>query len=237
MSDKILIIEDEVSLRETLVYSIEKEGYLVRSTGDGKDGLDLARSWYPDLLLLDIMLPSMDGFEICRTLRPETDIPILMLTARADEIDRVVGLEIGADDYIIKPFSMRELVARIKVRLRTFHQLKDMSNQGGSVGTKTLEFLSFNGLEIDTVRHEVKLNDLILPLKPKEYDLLLYLVNHRGQALTRERILQEVWGWDYFGESRTVDVHVRWLRSKIETDPARPTRIITVPGMGYRFEG
>lgn len=237
MADKILIIEDEVSLRETLVYSLEKEGYLVKSTGDGKDGLDLARNWGPDLLLLDIMLPSKDGFEICRTLRPETDFPILMLTARADEIDRVVGLEIGADDYIIKPFSMRELVARIKVRLRTFHQIKDMSNQGGSAGTKTLEFLSFNGLEIDTIRHEVKLNDLILPLKPKEYDLLLYLVNHRGQALTRDRILQEVWGWDYFGESRTVDVHVRWLRRKIETDPGDPTRIITVPGMGYRFEG
>jgi len=237
MADKILIIEDEVSLRETLVYSLEKEGYLVKSTGDGKDGLDLARNWGPDLLLLDIMLPSMDGFEICRTLRPETDIPILMLTARADEIDRVVGLEIGADDYIIKPFSMRELVARIKVRLRTFHQLKDMSNLGGSAGAKTLEYLSFNGLEIDSIRHEVKLNDVILPLKPKEYDLLLYLVNHRGQALTRDRILQEVWGWDYFGESRTVDVHVRWLRRKIETDPGEPTRIITVPGMGYRFEG
>jgi DNA-binding response OmpR family regulator len=237
MADKILIIEDEVSLRETLTYSLEKEGYQVRATGDGKDGLQLARVWLPDLLLLDIMLPSMDGFEICRILRPETDIPILMLTARADEIDRVVGLEIGADDYILKPFSMRELVARIKIRLRTFHQLKDISRQEPTPGTYSIETFSYHGLEIDLVRHEVRLNDQILALKPKEFDLLLYLVKHRGQALTREQILQEVWGWDYIGESRTVDVHVRWLRSKIEQNAANPSRIITVPGIGYRFEG
>jgi DNA-binding response OmpR family regulator len=237
MADKILIIEDEVSLREALTYSLEKEGYQVKAIGDGKEGLNLARVWLPDLLLLDIMLPSMDGFEICRILRPETEIPILMLTARADEIDRVVGLEIGADDYILKPFSMRELVARIKVRLRTFHQLKDSSRQEQTPGINQNETFSFNGLEIDLVRHEVRINSEILALKPKEFDLLLYLVKHRGQALTRDRILQEVWGWDYIGESRTVDVHVRWLRSKIEPNATEPTRIITVPGVGYRFEG
>lgn len=237
MADKVLIIEDEVSLRETLVYSLEKEGYQVKAVGDGKEGLELARAWVPDLLLLDIMLPSMDGFDICRTLRPETDIPILMLTARADEIDRVVGLEIGADDYILKPFSMRELVTRIKVRLRTFHQFREVASHGRISDTSPSEHFSFNGLEIDTVRHEVKLNSESVALKPKEYDLLLYLVRHRGQALTREQILQEVWGWDYIGESRTVDVHVRWLRSKIEPNAAEPTRIITVPGIGYRFEG
>lgn len=232
--DKILVVEDEISLRETLAYNFSHEGYEVQASGDGLEGLGIARSWHPDLILLDVMLPGMDGFEICKALRSETDIPILLLTARADEIDRVVGLEIGADDYIIKPFSMRELGARVKLRLKTYHQL-----QAGRVveSPGEMEIMKFNDLMVDKGRHEVSLHGNPLPLKPREYELLIYLMENQGRVVTREMVLEQVWGWDYIGGSRTVDVHIRWLRSKIEADPGKPVRIITVPGVGYRFEG
>jgi len=164
------------------------------------------------------------------------DIPILILTARADEVERVVGFEIGADDYIVKPFSMRELLARIKTRLRLYYQLHEKKSTESSDTEKSREFV-FRNLVIDVIRHEVRLNDEPLSLKPKEYDLLYYLAKNRGRALSRELILEEVWGWSYIGNDRTVDVHVRWLRKKIEVDPSRPSRILTVPGVGYRFEG
>ncbi|MHC1741299.1 MAG: winged helix-turn-helix domain-containing protein [Anaerolineaceae bacterium] len=237
MAEKILIIEDEVSLQETLAYNLSHQGYDVKVSGNGRDGLAAARSWKPDLILLDVMLPFMDGFEICKTLRLETDIPIIILTAKTDEIDRVVGLEIGADDYVIKPFSMRELLVRIKTRLRFFHQLEDLKVNKSSLENTSNEILTFDTLILDTKRHEVKVAECIIPLKPKEYELLLFLVENRGRAVSRDLILEKVWGWDFAGDSRTVDVHVRWLRSKIESDPAQPTRILTVRGAGYRFEG
>jgi DNA-binding response OmpR family regulator len=237
MVDKILIIEDEISLQETLAYNLKHEGYDVNISGNGLDGLELARSWKPDLILLDVMLPIMDGFEVCKILRNETDIPIIILTARADEIDRVVGLEIGADDYMVKPFSMRELFVRIKTRLRVSHQLQDLKTGGGGKSEPIKEEFVFGNLILDRMRHEVRLNGTPIQLKPKEYELLAYLVENQGRALSRDLILEKVWGWDFAGESRTVDVHIRWLRSKVETDANHPRRIVTVRGAGYRFEG
>jgi DNA-binding response OmpR family regulator len=237
MPEKILVVEDEPALQETLLYNLEKQGYQVEATGDGRVALDLARQLKPDLILLDIMLPGMDGFEVCRTLRREMNIPVLMLTARDDEIDRVVGLEVGADDYLTKPFSMRELMARVKAQLRRSAVIREELEKIKLVETAAHDVLIFGNLSINQTRREVMFENQPLALKPKEYELLLFLAQHRGQMLSREFILERVWGWDYIGDSRTVDVHVRWLRQKIESDPASPTRIVTVRGGGYRFEG
>ncbi len=233
MAEKILIVEDELTLQETLAYNLKHQGYSVDTAGDGSVAIEKAREIKPDLILLDIMLPGMDGFEVCRIIRRDMTVPILMLTARDDEIDRVVGLEVGADDYLTKPFSMRELIARVKALLRRVRIMKDMNGQINGSQKK----FEFGNLTIDEVRREVLLDNKPLDLKPKEYDLLVYLAQHKGQVVSRELILEKVWGWDYFGDSRTVDVHVRWLREKIETDPAKPERIITVRSAGYRFEG
>ena len=235
MPETILVVEDEPSLQETLAYNLKKEGYTVEAVGDGLLALESARRLKPDLIVLDLMLPGLDGFEVCRILRKEMTTAILMLTARDDEIDRVVGLEVGADDYLTKPFSMRELMARVKAQLRRARLIRE--ELGKQASDLPHEKLSFGNLVINQTRREVMLNDRPLQLKPKEYELLLFLAEHRGQMLSREFILERVWGWDYIGDSRTVDVHVRWLRQKIEADPARPERIITVRGGGYRFEG
>jgi DNA-binding response OmpR family regulator len=232
MSDKILIVEDELTLQETLAYNLEHQGYQVFTASDGNKAIEMAKECNPDLILLDIMLPGIDGFEVCRILRKDMLVPILMLTARDDEIDRVVGLEVGADDYLTKPFSMRELVARVKALLRRVRQM-----QSNNPAEEKHQIFDFGNLRIDESRHEVSLDGNPISLKPKEYDLLLYIARHRGLILSREQILEEVWGWDYFGDSRTVDVHIRWLREKIESDPAKPDRIITIRSAGYRFEG
>ena len=238
MPETILVVEDELSLQETLVYNLEKQGYTVEAAGNGRSALEAARRLKPDLIVLDIMLPELDGFEVTKILRREMTVPILMLTARDDEIDRVVGLEVGADDYLTKPFSMRELLARVKAQLRRTQLLRDelekiKSPESGS----PLETLIFDNLVIDQNRREVTLEGQVISLKPQEYDLLLFFAEHKRQMLSREFILERVWGWDYIGDSRTVDVHVRWLRQKIEKDASNPQRIITVRGGGYRFEG
>lgn len=233
MAEKILVVEDELTLQETLAYNLKNQGYIVETAGDGPGAIEKARESKPDLILLDIMLPGMDGFEVCRSIRREMTVPILMLTARDDEIDRVVGLEVGADDYLTKPFSMRELIARIKALLRRVRIMQEM-NPNALNNHK--QFRSEN-LIIDEGRREVLLNDQPLELKPKEYELLVFLARNKGSVLSREVILEKVWGWDYFGDSRTVDVHVRWLREKIEEKPAEPKRIITIRSAGYRFEG
>lgn len=233
MAEKILIVEDELTLRETLAYNLKNQGYIVETAGDGPGAIEKAREVKPDLILLDIMLPGMDGFEVCRSIRHEMTVPILMLTARDDEIDRVVGLEVGADDYLTKPFSMRELIARIKALLRRMRIMQEMNP---NILNSHKQIRSDN-LVIDESRREVLLNDHPLELKPKEYELLVFLARNKGSVLTREVILEKVWGWDYFGDSRTVDVHVRWLREKIEEKPAEPKRIITIRSAGYRFEG
>jgi DNA-binding response OmpR family regulator len=235
MTETILIVEDEPALQETLAYNLKKEGYGIETAGDGLTALEAARRLKPDLIVLDIMLPGMDGFEVARILRKEMTSAILMLTARDDEIDRVVGLEVGADDYLTKPFSMRELTARVKAQLRRARLLRE--EMGKPAEPSAHETLTFGDLTINLTRREVSLRDETLPLKPKEYELLLFFAEHKGQMLSREFVLERVWGWDYVGDSRTVDVHVRWLRQKIETDSANPTRIVTVRGGGYRFEG
>lgn len=238
MSEKILVVDDEISLQETLAYNLKKQGYDVVTTGEGTEALKLAREIEPDLIILDIMLPGLDGFEICRILRKEMTTPVLMLTARDDEIDRVVGLEVGADDYLAKPFSMRELIARVKAQLRRVRLIRNEIKEDAEANQKfKKEILTFDNLIIDMTRREIKVNDEVIPFKPKEYDLLSFFAQHKGQVLSREMILERVWGWDFIGDSRTVDVHVRWLREKIEQDPASPSRIITVRGAGYRFEG
>ena len=237
MKSKLLIVEDEKALRETLSYNLTNEGYEVEICADGISALEVARKTSFDLIMLDIMLPGMDGFEVCRVLRTEMNTPILMLTARDDEIDRVVGLEVGADDYMVKPFSMRELIARVKAMLRRVRIMREEATIIQTPEPSSKEILQFGDLAIDTIRREVRMRNKNLELQPKEYELLYFLAINRGRAMSRDKILEDVWGWDYIGESRTVDVHIRWLRQKIETDPANPARLVTVRGSGYRFEG
>jgi DNA-binding response OmpR family regulator len=234
---KILIVEDEPSLIETLDYSLRRQGYEVVTANDGRKALVSARQQQPDLIVLDVMLPGLDGFEVCRILRQEMNVPIIMLTARTEEVDKVVGLEVGADDYLTKPFSMRELIARVKANLRRVRiDREEATNTAGTLNLVT-ERMVFGDLVIDLSRREVTTQGSVHHLKPKEFDLLVFLARNRGIVLSRDLILERVWGWEFDGGSRTVDVHVRWLREKIETDPSDPQRIITVRGIGYRFEG
>jgi len=224
---KILIVEDEPTLLATLRYNLEKEGYAVATAADGEAALALARSERPQLVVLDVMLPKLDGFEVCRILRRETAVPIMMLTAKTEEVDKVVGLELGADDYVTKPFSMRELLARVRALLRRAERSPQAENESIATGDLT----------VDVTKRLVSRAGHPLALKPKEYELLAFLARNRGRAFTRDQLLNQVWGYDFAGDSRTVDVHVRWLREKIEDEPSKPTRLITVRGTGYRFEG
>ena len=228
----VLVIEDEENLVEALRFNLEREGYQVHTAQDGEQGLDAARQVSPDLIILDIMLPALDGLEICRILRRESDVPILILTAKGEEIDRVVGLELGADDYVTKPFSMRELLARARGMLRRSRVASEASS-----GPRLRQLLKVGDLEIDLDSHIARLKGEPLNLKPREFDLLALLVANKGRAFTRDQILERVWGHDYVGESRTVDVHIRWLREKVQSYPNSPQGIITIRGVGYRFEG
>ncbi len=232
---KILVVEDDLTLLETLEYNLTRQGYAVLTAADGLRALELARQAQPDLIVLDVMLPVFDGLEVCRLLRREMNTLILMLTARAEEVDRVLGLEMGADDYLTKPFSMRELLARVKALLRRVALIRQENTAAGQTSAAE-EPLVFGDLTIDLGRHEVSRRGESLHFKPKEYDLLVFFARHQGVVLSRDQILEQVWGWDYVGGSRTVDVHVRWLRVKIEDDPANPARIVTVWGVGYCFE-
>jgi two-component system, OmpR family, response regulator RegX3 len=223
---KLLIVEDEKSIAEGLAITLEAEGFQVAWV---KDGLDAIGAWErvrPDLVVLDLMLPGMSGTEICRTLRARSDVPIIMLTARDAEVDRVVGLELGADDYVTKPFSTRELVARIKAILRRapIHDLDDDEVPVEAAGVR-----------VDRARHEVRVDGEPVELPPKEFELLAVLVEHAGRVLTRDRLIDEVWGSDYVGDTKTLDVHVRRLRTRVEDDAHQPQRIQTVRGVGYRF--
>jgi DNA-binding response OmpR family regulator len=231
-AQKVLVVEDDVAIRDALVYNLGREGYAVEAVGDGPAALAAARKTPPNLIVLDLMLPELDGFDVTRTLRKESNVPILMLTARDDEIDRVLGLELGADDYLTKPFSMRELLARVKAMLRRVRLEKEDAAPAAPAA-----HLTSGNLDIDPARHEVTLDGAVLELKPKEHELLVFMIQNRGLAFTRDQLLEKVWGWGFSGGSRTVDVHVRWLRSKIEKNPDDPQRIVTVRGVGYRFEG
>jgi two-component system OmpR family response regulator len=234
MMTKILIVEDDKTLLDALKYNISKEGYEAVTAVDGVQALETARAEKPDLIILDIMLPKLDGFEVCRILRKETIVPILMLTAKVEEIDKVVGLEIGADDYMTKPFSLRELLARVRSMLR---RTEMMRQEALSEEEAVLPAVKVGDLRIDFARHQVSLGNSILNLSPKEFELLAFLVRNRGRAFSRDYLLDKVWGYDYAVETHTVNVHIRWLRQKIEADPAHPQRLLTVRGVGYKFEG
>jgi DNA-binding response OmpR family regulator len=222
----ILVVEDEPTLVATLRFNLERDGYSVLTAQDGDIGLAQARAHRPDLVLLDLMLPGLNGLEVCRVLRRESTTPILMLTARAEETDKVVGLEVGADDYLTKPFSMRELLARVRALLR----------RAEMPAVEESELIVRGDLQVDMRRREATRKGEVLTLKPKEYDLLVHLMRNQGRAFTREQLLDQVWGYEYAGDTRTVDVHVSWLRQKIEEEPSKPARLITVRGVGYRFE-
>ncbi len=231
---RVLLVEDDANLLDVLRYNLTREGYGVFAARDGQEALDVAREVKPDLVVLDIMLPKLDGLEVCRILRKETTVPILMLTAKADEIDRVVGLEVGADDYVTKPFSLRELLARVRAMLRRSEFGREAAEPaaGGEHGC-----IVVGDLSIDLDRHVALRDGQPVSLSPKEFELLGFLARNRRRAFSREQLLERVWGYDYAGDSRTVDVHVRWLRQKIEADPAHPVRLLTVRGLGYKLEG
>ena len=228
---RVLIVEDEPTLRETLRYNFEREGYIVATAADGRQALELFASEQPDAVVLDVILPLVDGFDVCRTLRRDSTVPILMLTARDDVIDKVLGLELGADDYLTKPFSVRELLARVKAMLRRVQMQQPSGAQSEA------RVLRADDLRVNLDEHRVYRGDQLVQLKPREFDLLVFLMQRPGRVCTREQLLSQVWGYDYAGDSRTVDVHVRWLREKIETNPSQPILIETVRGVGYRFRG
>jgi len=229
MDAKILLVEDDPNLLNALNYNLTKEGYSVVTAMDGVQAVEIARAEKPDVIVLDLMLPKMDGLEVCRILRHEMNVPILMLTARAAETDKIVGLEMGADDYVTKPFSTRELLARVKAMLRRKAMAPPLP--GDQMPIK------IDDLDIDLARHRVVRGGVALDLTPKEFDLLVFLARNKGFVFNREQLLEKVWGYDYAGDTRTVDVHIRWLREKIEPDPHQPRRVITVRGTGYKLEG
>ena len=228
--DKILIVEDDANLLATLKYNLQKDGYDVVAAVDGAEALETTRKVKPDLIILDVMLPVMSGFEVCRIMRKEMTVPILMLTAKTEEMDKIVGLEIGADDYMTKPFSMRELLARVRAILRRTRMTVSESTVDETI-------LRIKDLEINPGRYRVLLRETSLDFTPKEYDLLVFLARNRGFVFSREQLLEKVWGYDYAGDTRTVDVHIRWLRQKIEVNPQKPEYLITIRGTGYKLEG
>jgi DNA-binding response OmpR family regulator len=222
----ILIVEDEANVRDTLALNLRAEGFTCFTAGDGEEGLQLARAQGPDLIILDLMLPKLDGLSFCRILRRTSDVPILMLTARGTEMDRIAGQETGADDYVVKPFSLGELIARVRALLRRVRSEQPAAPTQLQAGNLTLDLFA----------RRATLGETSLKLTQKEFDLLSELMRNQGAVLSRDLLLTNVWGYDYVGDSHTVDVHIRWLREKIEVDPSAPTRLTTVRGVGYRFE-
>lgn len=222
---KLLVVDDEKPIADILKFTFEKEGYQVVCAYDGEEALVVVQNERPDLILLDVMLPGKDGMDVCRAVRQSHDVPIIMLTAKDSELDKVLGLELGADDYVTKPFSTRELVARVKAHLRRHQPKNEEKDQQ--------HLLRVHELEIDLHSYTVDKSGEQLDLTHREFELLVYLAKHQGQVLTREHLLQSVWGFDYFGDVRTVDVTIRRLREKIEDDPSQPKYIITRRGLGY----
>jgi len=227
----VLVIEDEDTLRRALSYNLGRDGFTVLTASDGLEGRDAALASSPDLVILDLMLPKMDGLDVCRAIRRGATTPILMLTAKVEEVDRIVGLEIGADDYMTKPFSMRELLARVRALLRRVEM--DQQEIGHA---RAHEVLVARNLELDPAARRFTNNGKEVALRPKEFDLLAFLIKNQGIVFSRDVLLERVWGYEYTGDSRTVDVHVRWLREKIEEDPSQPKCLVTIRGVGYKFE-
>jgi DNA-binding response OmpR family regulator len=235
----LLVVEDDAALRDTIAYNLRREGYHVVTAADGVAALQLALQQPPALVLLDLMLPRLDGLDVCRQLRakPETaHVPILMLTARGEESDKVVGLELGADDYVTKPFSWNELRARVRALLRRGDQPVAVATVAAEAPPQP-HIMSAGELQIDEDRREVTKRGQLIDLNARLFDLLAYMVRNKGTVLTRDRILEHVWGYEYDGDNRTVDVYVRWLREKLEDDASNPLMILTVRGVGYRFKG
>ncbi|MBT9140651.1 MAG: Transcriptional regulatory protein WalR [Dehalococcoidia bacterium] len=225
---RILVVDDEKTIVKGLKFSLEKEGYEVLAAYDGAEALSLFKKENPDLIVLDLMLPEFDGFEVCRRIRKGSEVPIIMLTARDEDIDKILGLELGADDYVTKPFNPRELTARIKAILRR-SQVPSGKDQTG------MQVIRLQGLQIDLFQRKVRIRDKEVDLTSKEFALLSLLASHPGRVFSREKLLEHVWGYDYYGDVRTVDVHIRHMREKIEPDPATPQLILTVWGAGYKF--
>ncbi|MBE6964945.1 MAG: response regulator transcription factor [Ruminococcaceae bacterium] len=230
MDKKILVVEDEKAIADILDFNLKKEGYTVVCAYDGEDGLSHALEDKPDLILLDVMLPKLDGFEVCKAVRKTSNVPIIMLTAREEEVDKILGLELGADDYITKPFSMRELMARIKANVR-----RSSVSPAGTEDTGDENRLVFGNIVINLKSLDVKKNGEKLELTPREFDLIKFLATQPNQVFSREELMEHVWKYDYYGDLRTVDVTVRRLREKLEDDPANPMRIVTRRGAGYMF--
>ncbi|MBS3898663.1 MAG: response regulator transcription factor [Dethiobacter sp.] len=225
---RILVVDDEKTIVKGLKFSLEKEGYEVLAAYDGAEALSLFKTESPDLIVLDLMLPEVDGFEVCRRIRKGSEVPIIMLTARGEDIDKILGLELGADDYVTKPFNPRELTARIKAILRRA-QIPPGKDQAG------MQLIRLQDLQIDLFQRKVRIRDKEVDLTSKEFALLSLLASHPGRVFSREKLLEHVWGYDYYGDARTVDVHIRHMREKIEPDPATPQLILTVWGAGYKF--
>lgn len=230
MSKKILVVDDEKNIVDIVAFNLHKEGYEVVVARDGEAALTAFNQEQPDLVLLDIMMPKMDGFETCKKIREKSQVPIIMLTARAEEVDKVLGLELGADDYVVKPFGVRELLARVKANLRR----KDAPEEPEKEGDRHL--LEFGDIVIDTARYEVRREGEAIDLTHREYELTKFLATNGGQVYSREQLLERVWGYEYFGDVRTVDVTIRRLRAKLEQNPESPKYILTRRGVGYYFK-
>jgi len=225
-SARILLVEDEQSLAESVRYSLEREGFGVTVAGDGRRAIERFREEHPDLVILDLMLPELPGLDVCRMIREESTVPIIVVTAKDSEADKVTGLELGADDYVTKPFSVRELVSRVRAHLRRVRMQTALPPE---------EVLAGGPVEMDVGRHEVKVEGDPVSFPPKEFELLETFLRRKGRLLTREFLIEEVWGHDYFGDTKTLDVHVKRIRRKIEPDPHEPTHLLTVRGLGYKF--
>jgi two-component system, OmpR family, response regulator RegX3 len=223
---RILVVEDEEALADSVRYNLEREGYAVSMAGDGRRALERFRSEAPSLVILDLMLPELPGLDVCRMIRAESDVPIIIVTAKDSEADKVTGLELGADDYVTKPFSVRELVSRVRANLRRTEPRDAVPAE---------EILAVGPVRMDVARHEVTVGGTVVPMPPKEFELLEVLLRRRGRLLTREFLIDQVWGADYVGDTRTLDVHVKRLRRKVEEDSHRPVHLVTVRGLGYKF--
>jgi len=230
-SIRVLVVEDEVSFIEALTVGLEREGFNIEIAKDGSEALVAFERFKPDLILLDLMLPKISGLDVCRQIRNQSDVPIIMVTAKGEEIDTVVGLEVGADDYVTKPYRLKELVARMRTVLRR----TEKSNRSFSLIEQQISTISIGDLEIDRERHEVKIRGEIVSMPLKEFELLAFLMENVGIVLTRDTLVDRVWGMDYVGDTKTLDVHIKRLRSKIEEKPGKPEKILTIRGVGYKY--